>query len=119
MNSDNILEVKSYAFALRIVKLSRYLQDEQKETILSKQILRSGTAVGALISESVYAQSKPDFISKLHIAIKEANETQYWLNLLKDSDYITVKMFESIEPDIIELLKLLTTSLKTAKENNV
>jgi len=119
MNNDNILGVKSYAFALRIVKLSRYLQEEKKEFILSKQILRSGTAIGALISESVYAQSKADFISKLHISIKEANETQFWLNLLKDSEYITIKMFKSVEPDIVELLKLLTSSIKTAKENNV
>jgi four helix bundle protein len=116
---NNVLKNKSYQFAIRIVKLTKYLQEEKNEFILSKQILRSGTAIGALIAESEYAQSKPDFISKLHISIKEANETNYWLNLLKDSNYLNDKMFNSISPDLIELLKILTTSIKTAKENNV
>ncbi|WP_428024645.1 four helix bundle protein [Arcobacter sp.] len=115
---NNVLKDKAYQFAIRIVKLTKYLQEEKKEFILSKQILRSGTAIGALIAESEYAQSKPDFISKLHISIKEANETNYWLNLLKDSNYLNDKMFNSINPDLIELLKILTTSIKTAKENN-
>jgi len=115
---NNILKDKSYNFALRIIKMSRYLQNEQKEYILSKQIIRSGTAIGALIAESKYAQSKADFISKLHISIKEANETKYWLDLLKDSNYISDKMYQSMEPEIIELLKLLTSSIKTSKENN-
>lgn len=116
---NNVLKSKSYQFAIRIVKLTKYLQEEKSEFILSKQILRSGTAIGALIAESEYAQSKPDFISKLYISIKEANETNYWLNLLKDSNYLNDKMFNSISPDLIELLKILTTSIKTAKENNV
>lgn len=116
---NNVLKNKSYDFALRIVNLTKYLQEEKKEFILSKQILRSGTAIGALIAESEYAQSKSDFISKLHISIKEANETNYWLNLLKDSSYINDKMHKSISPDLIELLKILTSSIKTAKENNV
>ena len=115
---NNILESKSYDFALRIVKLSRYLQEEKKEFILSKQILRSGTAIGALVAESQYAQSKPDFILKLHISIKEANETKYWLCLLKDSFYINDKMYDSLNPDLIELIKILTASIKRAKENN-
>jgi len=83
----NVLKEKSYAFALRIVKLYRYLS-VHKEYVLSKQVLRSGTAVGALVSESEFGQSKADFISKLSIALKEANETLYWLSLLKDSEYI-------------------------------
>lgn len=116
---NNVLKNKSYDFALRIVNLTKYLQEEKKEFILSKQILRSGTAIGALIAESEYAQSKSDFISKLHISIKEANETNYWLNLLKDSSYINDKMYKSISPDLTELLKILTSSIKTAKENNV
>ncbi|RXK03999.1 four helix bundle protein [Arcobacter sp. CECT 8989] len=116
---NNVLKNKSYDFALRIVNLTKYLQEEKKEFILLKQILRSGTAIGALIAESEYAQSKSDFISKLHISIKEANETNYWLNLLKDSSYINDKMHKSISPDLIELLKILTSSIKTAKENNV
>ncbi|RXK06992.1 four helix bundle protein [Halarcobacter bivalviorum] len=116
---NNVLKNKSYNFALRIVNLTKYLQEEKKEFILSKQILRSGTAIGALIAESEYAQSKSDFISKLHISIKEANETNYWLNLLKDSSYINDKMYKSLSPDLTELLKILTSSIKTAKENNV
>jgi len=91
---DNILTDKSYAFALRIIKLYKYLQNK-KEFILSKQLLRSGTAVGALIRESKFAQSKPDFIHKLSIALKEANETSYWLSLLNDSNYIQEKHFTS------------------------
>ncbi|PLY09136.1 MAG: four helix bundle protein [Arcobacter sp.] len=114
----NILKDKSYQFAIRIVKLTKYLQEEKKESILSKQILRSGTAIGALISESEFAQSKPDFISKLHIALKEANETNYWIDLLRDSEYINDKMYGSIQPEIKELISILVSSIKTSKENN-
>lgn len=85
---ENILKMKSYEFAIRIVKLSQYLQMERKEFVLSKQILRSGTAVGALIREAEYGQSRTDFIHKLTISLKEANETEYWINILKDTDYI-------------------------------
>ena len=113
----NILKEKSYAFALRVVKLYKYLCSH-KEYVLSKQVLRSGTAVGALVSEAAFGQSKADFISKLSIALKEANETLYWLSLLKDAAYIDVKMFKSIEPDIEELIKLLVSSIKTAKSNS-
>jgi four helix bundle protein len=116
MNSG-VLGEKSFLFALRIIRLYRYLVSNHKEFILSKQILRSGTAIGALIKESEYAQSKADFINKLSIALKEANETEYWLLLLVKSDYITTLMFQSIEPDIKELLKLLISSIKTAKKN--
>ncbi len=87
---NNIVADKSYAFALRIIKLYRYLISEQKEYVLSKQILRSGTSIGALIKEAEHAQSKKDFINKMNIALKEANETEYWLMLLKDSDYISL-----------------------------
>ncbi len=111
----NIVKIKSYSFAIRIVKLCKYLSSEQKEYVLSKQLLRSGTAIGALVREGEYAQSKADFIHKLSIALKEANETEYWLELLKDSEYITEGMFKSIEPEIKELLKLLTSIIKTSK----
>jgi len=111
----NILKEKSYAFALRVVKLYKYLCRDN-EYVLSKQVLRSGTAVGALVSESEFGQSKADFISKLSIALKEANETLYWLSLLKDSEYIDEKMFQSMKPDIEELIKLLVSSIKTAKQ---
>jgi len=113
----NILGEKSYTFALRIVNLQKYLVAEQKEFVLSKQILRSGTAVGALVREAEFGQSKADFVNKLSIALKEANETKYWLMLLKDSGYITTKMYESLVPDVDELLRLLISSVKTAKKN--
>ena len=92
------------------------MQNSHKEYILSKQILRSGTAIGALIREAKYAQSKADFLNKLMIALKEANETKYWLELLHQSDYIDQKMYKSIEPDIDVLLKLLVASTKTIKK---
>lgn len=111
----SLLKQKSYDFALRIIKLHKYLSDEKREYILSKQVLRSGTAIGALVSESEFAQSKADFINKLSIALKEANETAYWLSLLKDSSYLSPQMFDSIEPDTKELIKLLVSSVKTAK----
>ncbi len=111
----NVLRDKSFAFALRAIKLSKYLQTTHKEYVLSKQIMRSGTSIGALIREAQYAQSKADFLHKLSIALKEANETEYWLLLLVESDYIDKKMFDSILPDIKELLKLLISSTKTIK----
>lgn len=112
---DSILRDKSFKFALRTIKLSKYLQNRHKEYVLSKQILRSGTSVGALIREAQYAQSKADFLHKLTIALKEANETEYWLLLLFESDYLDEKMFNSIHPEIKELLKLLISSTKTVK----
>ena len=115
---DNVLKEKSYAFALRIVKLCKYMSTEKKEYILSKQLLRSGTSVGALIREAEFAQSKADFISKLSIALKEANETDYWLSLLKDSSYLSDKMYQSISPEIKELIRLLVSSIKTTKERS-
>ncbi|HSK71095.1 MAG TPA: four helix bundle protein [Pyrinomonadaceae bacterium] len=115
-NKENVLKEKSYKFALRIVKLCRHLSEEKKEFILSKQILRSGTSIGANIAEGGQAQSKSDFIHKLSIAHKEAFETEYWLCLLRDGEYITDKQAESLIIDCNELQKILTTSLKTAKE---
>ncbi len=112
----NVLKDKSYDFALRIIKLRQYLTDEQKEFVLSKQILRSGTAIGALVREAEFGQSKADFTHKLTIALKEANETDYWLSLLKDGGYITPTMYNSLSPDINELLRLLISSVKTAKK---
>ncbi|MDR1951445.1 MAG: four helix bundle protein [Bacteroidales bacterium] len=117
MKKDNIIRDKSYSFALRIVKLYRYLSLEKKEFVLSKQILRSGTAIGALIKESEHAQSKADFINKINIALKEANETEYWLQLLNDSKYLTTKEYKSIYPEIHEIISLLVSILKTSKKN--
>ena len=113
---ENVLKSKSYDFAIRIVKLSQYLQVEKKEFILSKQILRSGTAIGALVREAEYGQSKIDFIHKLTISLKEANETEYWLSLLKDTGYIEEKLFTSLTENCQELLKLLISSIKTSKQ---
>ena len=106
---------KSYQFAIRIVKLAQYLQTEKKEFVLSKQLLRSGTSIGALIREAEFGQSKPDFISKLNIALKEANETEYWILLLKDTAFIDEIKYESIINDNTELIKMLIASIKTAK----
>ena len=115
---ENVLKSKSYLFAIRIVKLSQYLQQSKKEFVLAKQILRSGTAIGALIREAEYGQSKLDFTHKLSIALKEANETEYWICILNDTGYIDIKEFESISADCKELLKLLIASIKTTKERN-
>ncbi len=115
---ENIVATKSYAFALRIIKLYKYLISEKKEFVLSKQILRSGTSVGANIKEAEHAQSKKDFINKMNIALKEANETEYWLMLLKDSEYISADSFNSIHPDSVELIKLLASIVKSSKLNN-
>ena len=112
----SVLRDKSYSFALRVVKLHKHLINQHKEYTLSKQILRSGTSIGALVREAQYAQSAKDFISKLSIALKEANETEYWVMLLNDSEFITKKMYENMQPDICELKKMLTASINTAKK---
>lgn len=112
---ENVVKNKSFAFALRIVNLAKFLQVEKKEFVLSKQVLRSGTAIGALVREAEHAQSKADFISKMSIALKEANETDYWIELLYQSTIITEDSYESIHPDIQELLKLLVSIVKTSK----
>ena len=114
---ENILRDKSYKFALRIVKLYKHLAEEKKEYVLSKQILRSGTSIGANIAEGNQAQSKPDFIHKLSIAHKESFETEYWLCLLRDGEFITEKQAESLIIDCQEVQKILTSSIKTAKSN--
>ena len=114
---DSLLHAKSYAFALRVISMNRYLREEVQEFVLSKQILRSGTAIGALIRESEFAQSQADFINKLSIALKEANETDYWLNLLHDSQYINDISFDSMESDCGKLIALLVSSIRTVKNN--
>ena len=111
-----ILEEKTYAFALRIIKAYNFL-NSKNEYVLSKQLLRAGTSIGANCREATYAQSKMDFINKLSIALKEANETIYWLELLHDSDFIDDKSFNSIHDDGLEILKLLISIIKTSKEN--
>jgi len=113
----NIVKDKSFDFAVRIVNLSKYLTEQKREYVLSKQILRSGTAIGALIRESEQAESKADFIHKLAIALKEANETNYWLDLLHKTEYLEDKHHESLKTDITELLKLLITIIKSSRNN--
>lgn len=112
---DSILKNKSKAFALRIIKMYNYLCNEKKEYVMSKQILRSGTSIGANIAEAFYAQSEADFIAKLYISRKEAGETLYWIDLLKESGYIGDDVATSISAECDELLKLLTSSIKTMK----
>lgn len=114
---ENILAVKSEEFALRIIEIYRYLQDSRREFIMSKQLLRSGTSIGANIAESVYAQSRPDFVTKLSIALKEANETKYWLSLLKRSEYLTQENVFSLECDCTVLIRMLTSSIKTTRKS--
>ena len=111
----NVLKEKSYAFALRSINLHKYLSIAKKEYVLSKQLLRSGTSIGANVTEANHAQSRADFISKLAIALKEAAETEYWINLLRDSKYLTAREAESMTTDCVELIKLLTASLKTSR----
>ena len=113
----SILREKSYLFAIRIVKLHKYLNDKFHIYKLSEQILKSGTAIGALVREAEFAQSKADFINKVSIGLKEANETDFWLNLLKDTDYLEEKLFLSLEADVKELIRLAVSSIKTAKKN--
>lgn len=113
------LHNKSYAFAKRIVNMVKYIDCPHKMISLTNQIFRSGTAIGALVREAEFAQSSSDFINKLHIALKECNETIYWLNLLYDTGFISEKEYESMAIDSKELLALLISSLKTAKKRNV
>src|SRR5687768_6841339 len=110
---ESILREKSYAFAIRSVELNLYLRSEKQEFVLSKQVLRSGTAVGALIREAEFAQSRADFKNKMSIALKEANETQYWLCLLKDTGFITEKAYDSISEDCLEMIRMLVATVKT------
>lgn len=114
----SVLRDKSYAFAIHIVKACQQIQKEQKELIISKQVLRSGTAIGALIVEAEFGQSKPDFIHKLSIALKEANETKYWLSIMHDTDYINKNQYEKLDSDCKELVAMLVASIKTLKAQN-
>ena len=112
---ENPIKDKSFAFALRVVKLAKLLQVEKKEFVLSRQVLRSGTAVGALVREAEHAESKADFIHKISIALKEANETLYWLELLHQSEYVDKQIYQSMSSDGEEIVKLLTAIVKAAK----
>jgi four helix bundle protein len=112
---ESLLRTKSFEFAIRIVNLYRHLSGSKKEYIIAKQVAKSGTSVGAMIREAQYGESKSDFVHKLAIAPKEINETIYWLELAQATGYISEQEFESINKDAVELIKLITSSIKTAK----
>ncbi|MFT3903663.1 MAG: four helix bundle protein [Niabella sp.] len=114
---ENKVAPKSLAFAIRIVKMYKYLIETHKEFVLSKQLLRSGTAIGALIREAEHAESKKDFLHKNNIALKEANETLYWIILLKETDYLDEQSYTSVYRDAEELVKMLASIVKTTKVN--
>ena len=116
MKKENVIKNKSFSFSIRIVNLYKFLTIDKKEFIMSKQLLRSGTAIGALVREAEHAESKADFIHKLSISLKEANETEYWLDLLFETTFISESEYKSIQKDIQELLKLLISILKTTKQ---
>ena len=113
---DNIIAEKSFAFAIRIVNLYKYLHTQKREFIMAKQLLRCGTSIGANIAESQNAQSTADFLSKLNIALKEATETKYWLRLLHSTEYLSNEQFDSIYSDIVEIEKILVAIVKSIKE---
>jgi four helix bundle protein len=114
---ENVIKNKSFAFAVRIVKLYQFLCNQKKEFVLSKQLLRSGTSVGAMIREAEHAETKKDFIHKMGLAQKEINETIYWLELLRETKYLTEEHFDSLNKDAIEIIKLTTAILRKVKSN--
>ena len=114
---NSIVKDKSFAFAVRIVKLYQHISENKKEFILSKQLVRSGTSIGANINEALQGSSKRDFINKMNISLKEAQETEYWLRLLYETNYLSEREFQSIYDDSVELLKMLTSIVKTSREN--
>ena len=113
---ESVLATKSLNFAIRMVNCVRFLQCEKNEYVMSKQILRSGTSIGANIHEALYAQSKADFASKLSISLEEASETAYWLTLLQKTEYLTSELYKSLRTDVDEIIKMIIASLKTVKE---
>jgi four helix bundle protein len=111
----NVLKEKSFLFAVRVVNLYKFLKKQHSEYIISQQLIRCGTSIGAIIREAEHGESLKDFIHKLSIGLKEANEAEYWLDLLFATEFITKKMYDSLKKDCVELLKLLTSSVKTSK----
>ena len=114
---ENTVEEKSFRFAVRIVRLYKHITESKKEYVLSKQLLRAGTSIGANVAEAQQAQSRPDFISKLSIALKETSETKYWLRLLRECEYLSKMEFNSVFRDCVEIEKLLVSIVKTSKQN--
>ena len=118
MKEDNQVLQKSKAFAVRIIRLSQHLTEEKKEKVLSRQVLRSGTSIGVNVKEAVRGQSTADFLSKMQIALKEASETEYWLELLAETEYLSEKAADSVLKDCRELIRLITSIVRSTKENN-
>ena len=116
---ESLIEEKTFAFAKRMVKAYQFFSAEKKEFVLSKQLLRSGTSVGAMVQEAKFAQSRADFINKLSIALKEANEAKYWIKLLYETDYMEKTMYESVYGDVKEIVAMLVSIVRTSKNNNV
>ena len=114
--AENVVRDKSKAFAIRIVKLFQYLTSRKQEYILSKQLVRSGTSIGANVKEAIRGQSKADFAAKMNIALKEASESEYWIELLHETGYLTDREFNDIIADCVELIKLLTSIVKTSRK---
>lgn len=112
---ENVIKAKSFSFSVKIVNLYKFLTGEKREYVLSRQLLRSGTSIGALVREAEQAESRADFVHKLSVSLKEANETEYWLDLLKETDYISESAYIEIKKDIEEILKLLTSIIKTTR----
>ena len=117
MNHENVIVLKSKEFAIRIVRLYRYLTEEEREYVMSKQLLRCGTSIGANVREAIRGQTKADFASKMNIALKEASEAEYWLELLHETEFLTDKQFQSIYSDCGELNRILTAIVKTAYQS--
>lgn len=118
MKEDNQIVVDSKAFAIRIIKLYKYLSEEKKEYVMSKQVLRSGTSIGANINESIFAQSRLDFISKMSIALKEASETKYWLELLIETEYVSQNQYKSLIDDLSKIIGTLVNIVNTTKNKD-
>lgn len=117
MKKDNIVQIKSYDFAVRTIKVFKYLSEEKKEYVLSKQLLRCGTSIGANIEEAIGGQSEKDFFAKLTIAYKETRETHYWIRLLKDTNYLSVEDADSLLKDVEELLRIIGSIQKTLRNS--
>jgi four helix bundle protein len=119
MSSNSILKTKAFEFAVRTVKLHQYLRRKFGDQVISQQILRTGTSIGAIIREAEFAESRKDFVHKLYIGLKEANEINYWIDLLFATDYINKRMFDSLKKDNLEILKMLVASVKTTKRRGL
>ena len=116
MKDQNVIVEKSKAFAIRIIRMCQYLCGEKQEYVLSKQVLRSGTSIGANVKEAIRGQSRQDFVFKLNISLKEASETEYWLELLHETDYISDSQFQSMHSECVELIKILTSIINSSKK---